>query len=111
LWPGDELLLLTFWRVKQPFEPPLALFVHLLDIGGQVIGQHDGPSANPVGVEPGDVFVQVHRFLAPSDAPPGEYQLEMGVYRPDTMQRWAIHEGAAAVADRLLLHPVSIEAK
>jgi hypothetical protein len=87
LWPGDELLLLTFWRVKQPFEPPLALFVHLLDAEGQVRSQHDGLSADGVGMEPSDVFVQVHRFLAPSDAPPGEYQLEIGAYRLDTMQR------------------------
>jgi len=111
LRPGNDLLLLTFWRVEQPFEPPLALFVHLLDSAGQVRGQHDGLSADPVGMESGDVFVQAHRFLVPSDVPPGEYQLEVGVYRPDTMQRWAIYEGADAVTDRLLLHPVSIEAR
>jgi len=111
LRPGDELLLLTFWRMEQPFEPPLALFVHLLDAGGQVRGQQDVPSADPLGMETGDLFVQVHRFRVPSVTPPGEYQLEIGVYRPDTMERWIVRERGDAVADRLLLHPVSIEAK
>jgi len=111
LRPGDELRLLTFWRVERPFEPPLTLFVHLLDAEGQVRGQRDGLSADPVGMESGDVFVQVHRFPVPPDAPPGEYQLEVGVYRPDTMHRWSVYEAANAVADRLLLYPVSVKEK
>lgn len=111
LRPGEDLRLFTFWRVEEPFEPPLSLFVHLLDAEGQVRGQHDGLSVDPVGLEAGDVFVQAHGFAVPPDASAGEYQLEIGVYRSDTMQRWVIHKGVDAVADRLLLHPVSIKAK
>lgn len=111
LRPGDVLRLYTFWCVEDSFEPPLALFVHLLDAAGQVRAQHDGLSADPGSMEPGNVFVQLHRFLVPLDALPGEYQLEVGVYRPNIMQRWNIYEGKDAVADRLLLQPVSIKAK
>jgi hypothetical protein len=111
LGPGDELQLLTFWRVERPLEPPLALFVHLLDAGGQVRSQHDGLSVDPVGMRSGDIFVQGHRFPTPSDMPLGEYQLEVGVYRPNTMQRWSVYKDADAVADRLLLHPVSMAVK
>jgi len=63
---------------------------------------------DPVGLRSGDIFVQGHRFPTPSDMPFGEYQLEIGVYRPNTMQRWSVYKDADAVADRLLLHPVSI---
>jgi len=111
LHPGDELRLLTFWRVEQSFEPPLSLFVHLLDAQGAIIGQHDGLAADPVGLVAGDVFVQVHRFPVPSDAPPGEYPLEIGVYRPDSGQRWNVPLEGVGAADRLLLRPVSVEAR
>lgn len=62
-------------------------------------------------MESGNVFVQAHRLPVSSDASTGAHQLEIGVYRPDTMQRWAVYEDGDVVADRLLLHPVNIEAK
>jgi 4-amino-4-deoxy-L-arabinose transferase-like glycosyltransferase len=111
LCPGEELLLFAFWQVEAPFEPPLAFFLHLLDAEGQVRGQQDVPSVNPVGLKEGDVFVQVHRFQVSPDVSPGEYPLEIGVYRPDTMQRWPVYEGDEVVTDRLLLRPVIVKAE
>lgn len=108
LHPGDVVQLLTYWRVEQPFAPPLALFVHMLDAEGQVLGQHDGLSIDPVGLAAGDVWVQVHRFVIPIDTAPGQYPLEVGLYRPDTMQRWLMYQGGQAIADRLLLEPVRV---
>jgi 4-amino-4-deoxy-L-arabinose transferase-like glycosyltransferase len=109
LRPGDAVELLTFWRVEQSFELPLAFFVHMLDSAGQIRGQQDGLSVDPVGMEPGDVFVQAHRFLVPPDLSAGEYPLALGVYRPDNWQRWGVYEGADVIADRVLLQAVRVE--
>ncbi|MBN1641400.1 MAG: glycosyltransferase family 39 protein [Anaerolineae bacterium] len=111
LRPGDEVLLLTFWRVEGQLDPPLALFVHLLDAKGTVRAQHDAFSVDPAGLEPGDVLVQLHRFSIPPDLAPGEYPLEIGAYHTDTMQRWQIYDGERALSSRLLLRPVLIEAR
>jgi len=109
LRPGEELVLLTYWRVEAAFEPPLALFVHLLDESGQVRAQHDGLAIDPVGLETGDVFVQAHRLAIPADVPAGEYHGEIGVYRPDNGHRWAVYADETALTDRLLLQAVRIE--
>jgi hypothetical protein len=111
LYPGSEVILATFWRVQESPEPPLDLFVHMLDAAGQVVGQHDGLDVDPVGLAPGDTFVQVHRFRVPPDASPGEYPLEVGIYRPDTMQRWPVLGESGVVGDRLLLAPIRVEGK
>jgi hypothetical protein len=109
--PGGELSLFTVWRLNRPVAPPAALFVHLLDPEGHVRGQHDGLSVDLVGLEAGDVLVQLHRVALPQDLVPGEYPLEIGVYRPDTMERWQVYQDTDAIANRLLLRPVRVEAQ
>jgi len=84
----------------------LAIFVHLLDAHGVVVGAHDGLSVSPASWEPGDVFIQWHRMSVEPATPAGEYQVELGFYSPATMQRLPIFQEGEAVADRLLLSPV-----
>jgi len=50
----------------------------------------------------------VHRFPLPSDIPAGQYQAEIGVYSRTDMRRFAVLEEGQAVADRLLLEPISV---
>ena len=47
-------------------------------------------------------------FQVPQDTLPGEYPVEIGVYRPDTMQRWPVYEDGEAETDRLLLRPLTV---
>ena len=103
-----NLYLITFWQAQRPVNPPLALFVHLLDAQGQVVSGWDGLDVSPAGWEPGDRLVQLHSLALPADLPAGTYQIELGLYRPDTMQRLPVLVDGAPVADRLLLAPVQI---
>ena len=105
---GQELILVTFWQVLEKPESPLCIFVHLLDARSQVWGQHDGLDVPSAGWEPGDIFVQMHRFSMDPEAPPGEYQLEAGLYSKVNLQRLAVFEGEAALADRVLLQPITV---
>lgn len=103
--PGT-IELLTYWQVLHTADPPLAIFIHLLDAHSVVVGSYDGLSISPAGWEPGDVFIQWHRLSVEPTIPAREYQLELGFYSPATMQRLPIFQEGAAVADRLLLSPI-----
>jgi len=100
--------LLTYWQVLELTEPPLAIFVHLLDTHSAVVGSYDGLSVSPTSWEPGDVFIQWHSLSLEPTAPAGEYQVELGFYSPATMQRLPIFQEGQAVADRLLLSPIQV---
>jgi 4-amino-4-deoxy-L-arabinose transferase-like glycosyltransferase len=110
LTPGEWVHLTTYWQVVQDVAAslPLAIFVHLLDSQSTVWGGKDTLSVATAGWEAGDVFAQVHRFPLPSDIPAGPYQVEIGMYSRTDMQRFAVFEEGRAVADRLLLEPISV---
>ena len=102
---GTEVTLITAWRVEGKPEPPLAIFVHLVNPQGHIGGQFDGLGANPDGLRPGDVLLHVHRFTVAPDAPPGRYWLQLGLYNPDTMARLRL---TGQDSDRLLLAQVEV---
>ena len=46
----------------------------------------------------------------PADVPGGMYQLEIGVYRPDTMERLKLEEaGQGEMDDRVLTVPIQMQ--
>jgi len=102
--PGQEMGLLTYWRIlEQPDYPP-KIFVHLLDGHSRIWGQHDGLDVPMEGWYPGDVIVQLHTFAVAADAPPGRYWIEVGLYNPRTMERLqVIGDDGASLGNRLLL--------
>jgi hypothetical protein len=106
--PPSTIELLTYWQVLQAVDPPLAIFIHLLDAHSVVVGSYDGLSVPPTSWEPGDVFIQWHSLSVEATAPAGEYQVELGFYSPATMQRLTIFQDGQAVADRLLLSPIQV---
>lgn len=75
------LTLLSFWRAHQTPEAALKIFVHLLNEAGQLVAQHDGLDVEWSTLRPGDEFAQLHPILLPSDLPPGNYALQIGLYR------------------------------
>jgi hypothetical protein len=109
--PGDVLPLVTMWRVTAEMPPAsgdLKTFVHLLDEQGQMKAGQDRLDSEPLTWEPGDLWLQVHHLPIPSNAAPGRYQIELGLYVPDTMQRLAVRASNVPVADRLLLQPIEV---
>ncbi len=106
--PGSELALTTYWRVLGEAPSSTTLFVHLLDVHSTVWAGWDGLDVSPYGWQRGEVLVQHIRLTVPATAPPGEYQVEIGVYTADDGQRFAILDGDEKVADRLLLRPAEV---
>jgi MFS family permease len=102
---GAEIALITAWQVERKPEPPLALFVHLLNSQGHIAGQYDGLGANPDGLYQGDVLLHVHRFKVIPNATPGAYWLQVGLYDPETRTRLLLTDQDG---DRLLLTTVEV---
>lgn len=106
--PGGEVQLLTIWRVRAPLAIEAVVFTHLLDDDSHIVGQMDRLDVPSWHWRTGDVFVQLHRFQADADAPPGLYHLEVGLYTRENQARLPVLVDGIVVDDRVLLQPVEI---
>ncbi len=108
--PGQEVALLTYWRVLKRPGHPLKVFVHLLDDHSHIWGQHDGLDVPVAGWHPGDIIVQLHSFVVVPDAPAGRYWIETGLYNPETMERLSvIGDDDTSLGNRLLLQELAMQ--
>jgi 4-amino-4-deoxy-L-arabinose transferase-like glycosyltransferase len=117
----DEVELLTIWHVAEPLDLPpmpvvanppppgvysgqrLKVFAHLLAADGTQVGGDDGLWVDPLTLQPGDSFIQVHRFAPSADGP---YTVRLGLYDPKSGEemRWDVLDGAGQpVADHVLV--------
>jgi 4-amino-4-deoxy-L-arabinose transferase-like glycosyltransferase len=79
---GSQVRLLLYWRVSQPIRPDLlyAFFAHVVDTRQYVWAQSDTLGYPVSSWIEGDVVVQAFDLGIPSDAPPLEYEVKMGMY-------------------------------
>ena len=94
--PGGTVHLTLYWQVLAPLEEDYTVFSHLLGSHNPVTGgplwtghdaQPDGGAYPTTAWQPGQVILDEHRLVLPADAPPGEYQLEAGLYLLASMAR------------------------
>ena len=90
---GGDGFLVTTWRVDGALADPLALFAHLLDASGQMIGSDDRLNVLASSLRPGDVFVQVNRLPRPAQADCAPCRVKLGVYNPETGARMSAPSG------------------
>ncbi|MCR4407469.1 MAG: glycosyltransferase family 39 protein [Anaerolineae bacterium] len=112
---GETLHLILYWQALAPMDTSYTVFVHLLDAGGQIRGQRD--SVPVAGSRPttswvqNEVIVDEYDIQVDADAPPGHYQIEIGMYDPRTVVRLPVFDadGVRLPEDRILL--VQMEVK
>ncbi len=84
LRPGDIVAVTLFWQTAVPLQNRYKLFLHLLDDNGNLLSQRDSEPGGGLALTttwpPGEVIVDNHGLLIPSDLPPGSYQLRLGLY-------------------------------
>jgi hypothetical protein len=113
----EGVSVLTAWRVSEPLDlppmpvvaqppppqtyagPRLAVFAHLLGDDGQTLDIDDGLWVDPSTLQPGDHFLQVHRFSAGAERPSAASALAIGLYDPKTGERWETMDGRSTGAD------------
>jgi hypothetical protein len=75
-----------------------SIFVHLLDEEGQIQAQHDAPplgGAFPVADwQPGTIIADRHELVLPSQAVLDGSALAVGLYDPNSLERWPVTDGA-----------------
>ena len=121
--PGDTLAITLYWQARQPVGKFAQSFVHLLgtstnpETGNPLWGQVDrqAPGGHPVtGWVPGKLYRDVYEIHIPPHTPPGEYQIEIGWWRPADGQRLkpelAHREGKLALSpfDSLLIPGITV---
>ena len=91
---GDTVTARLHWRVDNEFDQNYTAFVHLIGPDGLLYGQVDqipGAGTFPTtGWLPGEYIADEYAIPVAQNAPPGDYQIEIGMYDPDTGQRLAV---------------------
>jgi hypothetical protein len=110
---GAPAQLTLFWKPLRSMDD-YKVFVHLRDRSGRTVAQADHIPSEALVALPtstwraGEIVPDVSYLQVPADTPPGEYQLLVGMYNPDTMERLPVENdtsGENAVAVTTLRRP------
>ncbi len=107
LKPGWPLYLTVYWRALSEMETSYTVFTHFLGPEGDIQGQKDNLPVR--GTYPttewkaGETIVDKYVIITASDAPPGEYLLELGLYDRRTGQRLPLLDEGGRVRDERIV--------
>lgn len=110
---GDVLRLSLRWQGLTHILESYSVFVHVVDPEGVMWTQHDGVPLN--GLHPtthwvaGEIISDPRELTLPADTPSGRYRVEVGLYRPDTMQHLPVmDEQMQPVGERIVLDYIRV---
>ena len=109
---SDAILLRLDWSAESPLEENYSTFVHLRGPDGALVAQHDswpaiGSRPTPTW-QPGELILDYHWVDLPPSLPSGTYEVSVGMYHTDTVQRLQLLEPAQANVDSVSL-PLALE--
>ncbi len=105
----EKIRLTLYWQARQRIEEDYTVFIHLLDDQGHIQAQQDGQPLNgdyPTSAwDEGQVVADEHALSLGPDVPPGQYRLEVGMYRLSDGWRLPVSndQGQPLEKDRILL--------
>jgi len=88
------------WRALRRMPQPYTIFVHLADVAGRPVAQHDSQPRD--GAFPttrwaaGEIVDDTLQLTAPAGTPPGRYQLLVGAYQQPSLRRLPANTGGDA---------------
>lgn len=106
---GNEIALTLYWGSIAETHEDYTVFVHLLNSASQVMAQDDARPGHGSFLtthwRAGQVVLDDHRLVTTSDVPPGEYQIEIGMYVLETGTRVRMTDanGVRLENDRVLV--------
>lgn len=114
--PGEIIYLQLWWRATARPTTDWTVFTHVLgpprEDGSIVWAGHDGRpgqgSAPTTTWQPGDLILDEHQIRLPADMPPGEYEIEVGLYDPTSGNARAISQRPRG-EDAILLGKVIVQ--
>jgi 4-amino-4-deoxy-L-arabinose transferase-like glycosyltransferase len=111
--PGDNIHLTLFWQCLEEMEQSYTVFTHLIDEKQNIWGQKDNPPVD--GFYPttkwkvGEIVRDQYDLVISSDAPSGEYRLNVGMYLAETGERLNVLKDGVPLPDTWIpLQPVAV---
>ncbi|NIN65363.1 MAG: hypothetical protein GTO63_11820 [Anaerolineae bacterium] len=109
--PGDSVSLTLYWQAREEIQHDYTVFVHLVGQDGGIVSQDDGqPDGGfyPTSYwDKGEVVRDEHVLTVPPVPGVGEYELRVGMYTVEDMQRLPV-EGYAADQDWVDVTRISV---
>jgi hypothetical protein len=102
---GDPVPITLYWRADQPVGKNYMVFVHLLGdqfnpahspsnpLWGQIDRVPQAGEYPTTAWRPGQIVSDAYRVAIEQNAPPGRYQIEIGMYDPASGTRLAVNDG------------------
>jgi hypothetical protein len=113
--PGETLGVRLTWQATAEFDQDYTAFIHLIGPDGLLHGQVDqtpGAGAFPTtGWVSGEYITDEYAIPIPAEAPTGEYQIEIGMYNPNTGQRLSVcvTDACDQTDDKVLLPGLTVQ--
>ncbi len=109
--PGGMLTITLYWQAEQIPSARYKVFVHLLDAENRVVAQRDGEPVGDLRLtttwRAGEMIADHYGILIEPETPPGEYRIEVGLYRADSGARLPIlGRDGQAMGDHIILSSV-----
>jgi hypothetical protein len=111
--PGETARLTLEWEAMQAMDEAFKVFVHVLGRNGLPVAQQDNEPLN--GTYPttrwqaGERVSDPYAIALPADLPPGEYVVEVGLYRISDLTRLPVLDAEQnAVDDKLYIAPLVV---
>jgi mannosyltransferase len=105
---GQPIMFAIQWQASAPIAERYKVFAHLVDPRGQTVTQRDDePVANTrptTSWKPGEAIADNYGLVVPRGAPPGAYEIELGLYKLEGLQRLKLADGA----DHATLGPITV---
>jgi len=110
--PGDSMPLTLVWQAQTALETDYAIFVQLRDSANNTLASADHQpylGLAPTSTWPAGAVIQEVTWLKlPPDLSPGQYNLYVGLYRPNTLERLPLQHDSSG-ENALIIGPVIVE--
>jgi hypothetical protein len=110
--PGDRVPLTLIWQAQTRLDTDYAIFVQLRAPSNTTLASADHQPYQgliPTSTWPaGSVIQEVTWLQLPPDIPPGSYNIYVGLYRPDTLERLPLRADASG-ENALILGPLGVQ--
>jgi hypothetical protein len=112
--PGETVRLTLEWQAMQAMDEAFKVFVHVLGPDGLPVVQQDNEPLNgtypTTRWQPGERVSDPYAIALPADLPPGEYAVEVGLYRISDLTRLPVLDaGQNVVDDKLYIAPLVVQ--
>ena len=112
--PGDGIHLTLFWRCLEEMNQDYTVFTHLIDGENKISAQKDNQPVDGFYAttrwERGEIVRDQYDLLISSDALPGEYRIEVGMYLAETGERLPVLDETGQVQDsQVVLRQARVE--